>query len=142
MAAAAVAPVIASQSAPGYGIHVRAACELGDASASRVLADLSCESAMSCWGEPEALTLLDAADNVAVATAPGELLYVDANNTVLPEPPMQGTIRAIWAAAVEAPPAPRRLQLAINGIAVTAPFETAVDCAALPAAAVKRLGAD
>ncbi|UNK51002.1 hypothetical protein MNR01_08425 [Lysobacter sp. S4-A87] len=137
--ATAVPATFAAQPAPAYGIRVRAACLLTNAATTRVLADLSCESAMNCWSEPEAMSLLDAASDEGVAAAPGELLYVDGGGSVLAEPPMQGTIRAIWAATLEQPPAPRRLQLAVDGVAATAPFEPAADCAALPPAAVKRL---
>jgi hypothetical protein len=129
----------AAQAAPAFGINVHAACHLAAGATSRLLADLSCESAMSCWGEPDAITLIDAASGEAVASSPGELLYVDSGGKVLTDPPMQGTIRAIWATAIAAPPAPAKLQLAVDGVAATAAFEPAADCAALPAGAVKRL---
>ncbi len=133
-------PVSAAvQAAPAYGINVHAACHLAAGATSRLLADLSCESAMNCWGEPDAMTLLDATTGEAVASSPGEMLYVDAGGKVLADPPMQGTIRAIWAAAISAPPAPAKLQLAVDGVAATAVFAPAADCAALPAGAVKRL---
>ncbi|MGO4222501.1 hypothetical protein AB4Y64_11695 [Lysobacter sp. TAF61] len=138
-ALACAAPVMAAAQ-PAYGIRVHAACQLADAAAPRVLADLSCENAMTCWSEPETMSLLDAASAEGVASAPGQLLYVDASGNPLAEPPMQGTIRAVWAATISAPPVPRRLQLAIDGAAATAPFEPAGDCSALPPAVVKRLG--
>ncbi len=129
----------ATQATPAYGINVHAACSLAVGATSRLLADLSCESAMKCWSDPDAMTLIDATTGEVVASSPGELLYVDAGGKVLADPPMQGTIRAIWAAAIEAPPAPANLKLAVGGVAATAVFEPAADCAALPAAAVKRL---
>jgi hypothetical protein len=129
----------ATQAAPAYGIDVHAAGRLAAGATSRLLVDLSCESAMSCWGEPDAMTLIDATTGETVASSPGELLYVDSGGNVLADPPMQGTIRAIWAAAIAAPPAPAKLQLAVDGVAATAAFEPAAECAALPAGAVKRL---
>lgn len=134
----------ATQAAPAHaikvhGIDVHAACQLAAGATSRLLVDLSCESAMSCWGEPDTMTLIDATTGEAVASSPGELLYVDAGGNVLADPPMQGTIRAIWAAAITAPPTPAKLQLAVDGVAATAAFEPTAECAALPAGAVKRL---
>jgi len=139
LALASALPAAPAAQSPAYGIRVRAACVVAGTATTRVLADLSCENAMSCWSQPESMSLLDAASGEGVAAAAGELQYVDAGGNVQAEPPMQGTIRAIWATTVEQPPGSRRLQLAMDGAAATAPFELAADCAALPPAAVKRL---
>ena len=64
---------------------------------------------------------------------------LDAAGRLLAEPPMQGTIRAIWTLGLSAAAKPIRLQLVQGDETATAAFEPAADCAALPAAAVKRL---
>lgn len=133
------AAVPAAAQSGGHGIQVRAACYVDAGTGPRLLADLSCESAMNCWGDPGEMTLIDAETGAAVAAGPGNLAYVDDAGNVQAEPPMRGTIHAVWATVLDAPPPPKGVQLAIAGAAATATFTPAADCAALPAAAVKRL---
>lgn len=127
-----------AQPGDAHGIRVRAACLLATPS-PRVLADLSCESAMDCWRDPASMDVLDAETGKRVGEGLKDLVYVDAAGRLLAEPPMQGTIRAIWTLGLSAAAKPIRLQLVQGDETATAAFEPAAECAALPAAAVKRL---
>jgi hypothetical protein len=135
-----LAPALHAAAQPGdaHGIRVRAAC-LAAVPSPRVLADLSCENAMDCWRDPAAMDVLDAQTGKRLGEGIRDLVYVDANGRLLAEPPMQGTIRAVWALGLSASAKPGRLQLVQGDETATAAFEPSADCAALPAAAVKRL---
>lgn len=130
-------PVLA-QTGDAHGIRVRAAC-LQATPAPRLLADLSCEQAMDCWGDPAALDVLDVETGKRLGSVANDLVYVDAAGALRPEPPMQGTIRAVWTFALAGPSAAKRLQLVQGDETATAAFDVAPSCAALPPAAVKRL---
>ena len=70
-------------------------------------------------------------------TASGPV-YVDEAGRVLEEPPMEGTIRAVWDISLPEAGAPARLRLYDDGAPATATFEPVAGCSALPEAAVKR----
>ncbi len=132
--------LMAAQDDPVSGIRVRAACFETMAQSRRVLADLSCESAMQCWSDTDRMRVraADAAAGAADWAATG-LVYVDEAGRVLEEPPMQGTIRAVWDLSLPEAGAPAKLRLFDEGAPVTAAFEPVAGCSALPEAAVKRL---
>jgi hypothetical protein len=137
--------VLAVVTAPGlaqpgdaHGIRVRAAC-LQATPAPRLLVDLSCERAMDCWGDPSALGVLDVESGKRLGSTANDLVYVDATGTLRADPPMQGTIRAVWTLGLAEPLAAKRLQLVQGDETATAAFDVSADCNALPAAAVKRL---
>ncbi|BDU18038.1 hypothetical protein [Lysobacter auxotrophicus] len=134
----AIAQSTDSQTGDAHGIQVRAACAQA-VPAPRLLLDLSCESAMDCWSDPASLDVLDVDTGERVEASGRDLVYVDANGALQAEPPMQGTIRAVWTAVLGAPLAAKRLQLVQNDETATAAFAPAAECAAVPAAAVKRL---
>jgi len=127
-----------AQAGDAHGIRVRAACAQA-VPAPRLLVDLSCESAMDCWSDPSNLDVLDTDSGQRLAASGRDLVYVDATGALQAEPPMQGTIRAIWTAALDAPLTAKRLQLLQGDETATAAFAPAAECAGLPAAAVKRL---
>lgn len=130
--------VAIAQVGDAHGISVRAAC-LQAGPMPRLLVDLSCESAMDCWSDPSALGVLDV-DSGGRAVASGHnLVYVDPTGALQAEPPMQGTIRAVWTLVLSGPVSAKRLQLVQGDETATAAFAPSSDCAALPAAAVKRL---
>lgn len=131
------APALA-QAGDAHGIRVRAAC-VQALPMPRLLADLSCERAMDCWGDPAAMGVLDVATGARVGSAANHLVYVDDSGAVRADPPMQGTIRAVWAIGLAGPVTARRLQLVQGDETATAAFDVAADCSALPLAAVKRL---
>jgi len=131
-------PFALAQAEDAHGIRVRAAC-VQAAPAPRLLLDLSCESAMDCWSDPANLDVLDVDTGERLAASGHDLAYVDAAGAVQAEPPMQGTIRAVWTAVLAAPLTARHLQLVQDDETATAAFAPAADCAALPAAAVRRL---
>ncbi|HEY0505487.1 MAG TPA: hypothetical protein VGD42_18535 [Lysobacter sp.] len=135
--AVAAAPGTA-QPGDAHGIRVRAAC-VQATPMPRLLADLSCERAMDCWGDPSALDVLDVQTGKRVGSGGNDLVYLDDAGTLRPDPPMQGTIRAVWTLGLAEPVAARRLQLVQGDETATAAFDVAADCAVLPAAAVKRL---
>ncbi|MDG2519239.1 hypothetical protein [Lysobacter soli] len=127
-----------AQTEDAHGIRVRAACAQA-APAPRLLLDLSCESAMNCWSDPADLGVLDLDSGERLAASGRDLVYVDASGAPQAEPPMQGTIRAVWTAVLAAPLTAKQLQLVQGDETATAAFAPAPDCAALPAAAVRRL---
>ncbi|MBU8977686.1 hypothetical protein JI752_016175 [Lysobacter sp. MMG2] len=127
-----------AQTGDAHGIRVRAAC-LQAAPAPRLLLDLSCESAMDCWSDPADMGVIDVDTGQRLVASGPNLIYVDASGAPQAEPPMQGTIRAVWTLVLPAPVAAKRLQLVQGDETATAAFAPAADCAALPAAAVKRL---
>lgn len=127
-----------AQTEDAHGIRVRAACAQA-MPAPRLLLDLSCESAMNCWSDPADLGVLDLDSGERLATSGRDLVYVDASGAPQAEPPMQGTIRAVWTAVLAAPLTAKQLQLVQGDETATAAFAPAADCAALPAAAVRRL---
>lgn len=130
--------VAMAQTEDAHGIRVRAACAQA-MPAPRLLLDLSCESAMNCWSDPADLGVLDLESGERLATSGRDLVYVDASGAPQAEPPMQGTIRAVWTAVLAAPLTAKHLQLVQGDETATAAFAPAADCAALPAAAVRRL---
>jgi hypothetical protein len=107
--------------------------------APRLLLDLSCESAMNCWSDPADLGVLDLESGERLATSGRDLVYVDASGAPQAEPPMQGTIRAVWTVVLAAPLTAKHLQLVQGDETATTAFAPALDCAALPAAAIRRL---
>lgn len=121
-----------------HGIRVRAAC-LQAAPMPRLLVDLSCESAMDCWSDPAAIGVLDLVSGERLAASGHNLVYVDPAGALQAEPPMQGTIRAVWTLVFPGPVSAKRVQLVQGDETATAAFAPTGDCAALPAAAVKRL---
>jgi hypothetical protein len=131
-------PLAAAQTADAHGIRVRAACAQA-APTPRLLLDLSCENAMDCWSDPANVDVLDVDTGQRLAASGRDLVYVDAAGAPQAEPPMQGTIRAVWTAVLAEPLAARRLQLVQGDETATAAFTPAADCAALPAAAIRRL---
>lgn len=135
-----VATALAAQDDPVSGIRVRAACFETMAQSRRVLTDLSCESAMQCWSDTDRMRVrpAEAAQGDGDWAASG-LVYVDEAGRVLEEPPMQGTIRAVWDLSLPEAAAPARLRLFDGDSPVTAAFEPVAGCSALPEAAVKRL---
>ena len=135
---ALASPVAMAQTGDAHGIRVRAACAQATP-APRLLLDLSCESAMNCWSDPADLGVLDLESGERLATSGRDLVYVDASGAPQAEPPMQGTIRAVWTAVLAAPLTAKQLQLVQGDETATAAFAAATDCAALPAAAVRRL---
>jgi len=130
--------VAMAQTEDAHGIRVRAACAQA-MPAPRLLLDLSCESAMNCWSDPADLGVLDLESGERLAASGRDLVYVDASGAPQAEPPMQGTIRAVWTAVLAAPLTAKQLQLVQGDETATAAFAPAADCAALPAAAVRRL---
>jgi len=130
--------VAMAQTEDAHGIRVRAACAQA-MPAPRLLLDLSCESAMNCWSDPADLGVLDLDSGERLAASGRDLVYVDASGAPQAEPPMQGTIRAVWTAVLAAPLTAKQLQLVQGDETATAAFAPAADCAALPAAAVRRL---
>ena len=130
--------VAMAQTGDAHGIRVRAACAQATP-APRLLLDLSCESAMNCWSDPADLGVLDLESGERLATSGRDLVYVDASGAPQAEPPMQGTIRAVWTAVLAAPLTAKQLQLVQGDETATAAFAAAPDCAAIPAAAVRRL---
>ncbi|MFE0502487.1 hypothetical protein ACFW0P_17080 [Lysobacter soli] len=130
--------VAMAQTEDAHGIRVRAACAQA-MPAPRLLLDLSCESAMNCWSDPADLGVLDLESGERLATSGRDLVYVDASGAPQAEPPMQGTIRAVWTAVLAGPLTAKQLQLVQGDETATAAFAPAPDCAALPAAAVRRL---
>ncbi len=135
---ALASPVAMAQTEDAHGIRVRAACAQA-MPAPRLLLDLSCESAMNCWSDPADLGVLDLESGERLATSGRDLVYVDASGAPQAEPPMQGTIRAVWTAVLAAPLTAKQLQLVQGDETATAAFAPAPDCAAIPAAAVRRL---
>ncbi len=129
----------AAQPEDAHGIRVRAAC-LQATPAPRLFADLSCERAMDCWSDPAAMAVLDTATGKRVGSTGNDLVYLDAAGAQRPEPPMQGTIRAIWRLGLSEAGVGKRLQLVQGDETATAAFDVAADCSALPPAALKRLG--
>lgn len=127
---------VAGRAAEDFGVQVRAACYQQEGEGLRVLADLSCETAMDCWVDPDDMYVMDAASGEDAGWTINGLVFVDDAGKVLDEPPMQGTIRAIWDLGASRP---GRVQLAHDGEPMTPGFEPAADCKALPAAAVARL---
>ena len=130
--------VAMAQTEDAHGIRVRAACAPATPT-PRLLLDLSCESAMNCWSDPADLGVLDLESGERLATSGRDLVYVDASGAPQAEPPMQGTIRAVWTAVLAAPLTAKKLQLEQGDETATAAFAPAPDCAAIPAAAVRRL---
>lgn len=137
-AATVFSPAAVAQPGDAHGIHVQAAC-LRATPAPRLLVDLSCASAMDCWSDPAVMGVLDVETGRTVSSAANDLVYVDEAGRVLAEPPMQGTIRAVWTLGLTEAGTPRRLQLVQGNATATAAFEPAADCKALPKAAVERL---
>lgn len=135
-----LAPGLHAVAQPGdaHGIRVRAACLQG-APVPHLMADLSCENAMDCWRDPASIDVLDVQTGKRVGEGAKDLVYVDASGRLLAEPPMQGTIRAVWKLGLSESAKPGRLQLVQADETATAAFEPASDCSGLPAAAVKRL---
>ena len=131
--------VAVAQIGDAHGISVRAAC-LQDAPMPRLLVDLTCESAMDCWSDPAALAVLDVDSGERLVASGHNLVYVDPAGALQAEPPMQGTIRAIWRLGLSEAGAGKRLQLVQGDETATAAFDVAADCSALPPAALKRLG--
>lgn len=131
-------PLAGAQTEDAHGIRVRAACAQAQPT-PRLLLDLSCESAMDCWSDPADVGVLDVDTGQRLAASGQDLVYVDAAGAPQAEPPMQGTIRAVWTAVLAAPLTAGRLQLVQGDETATAAFAPAADCAALPAAAVRRL---
>ena len=127
-----------AQADDAHGIHVRAAC-LQAAPSPRLLVDLSCENAMDCWGDPAAMGVLDVDTGERLAVSGQNLVYVDPAGAPQAEPPMQGTIRAVWTLVLATPASAKHLQLVQGDETATSAFTPAADCAALPPAAVKRL---
>jgi hypothetical protein len=105
----------------------------------RLLVDLSCESAMDCWSDPAAMGVLDLDSGERLPASGHNLVYVDPAGALQAEPPMQGTIRAVWTLVFPGPVSAKRVQLVQGDETATAAFAPTGDCAALPAAAVKRL---
>ncbi|MDR0183807.1 hypothetical protein [Lysobacter arvi] len=136
---ALASPLAPAQTEDAHGIRVRAACAQA-APAPRLLLDLACESAMDCWSDPANLEVLDVDTGQRLATSGRDLVYVDASGAPQAEPPMQGTIRAVWTAVLAGPLSAKRLQLVQGDETATAAFAPAADCAALPAAAIRRVG--
>jgi len=129
---------VIAQTEDAHGIRVRAACAQ-PAPTPRLLLDLSCESAMDCWSDPANVGVLDVDTGQRLTASGHDLVYVDASGAPQAEPPMQGTIRAVWTAVLSAPLTAKRLQLVQGDETATAAFAPAADCAAIPAAAVRRL---
>jgi hypothetical protein len=127
-----------AQGGDAHGIHVRAAC-LQEAPVPRLLVELSCESAMDCWGDPAAMGVLDVGTGERLVASGHNLVYVDPAGAMQTEPPMQGTIRAVWTLVLSDPLSAKRLQLVQGDETASAAFTPTGNCAALPAAAVKRL---
>lgn len=118
---------------------VRGACYEVAGTTRLVLVETACEQALDCVADPGAMTARaadPAGDAVWAVNGP---VFVGEAGQVLDEPPMQGTIRAVWGLALEEGHTPRRLQLVHDGQPIAAAFEPTPGCAALPAAAVKRL---
>jgi len=130
--------VVIAQTQDAHGIRVRAACAQPSAT-PRLLLDLSCESAMDCWSDPANVGVLDVDTGQRLAASGQNLVYVDASGAPQAEPPMQGTIRAVWTVVLSAPLTAKRLQLVQGDETATAAFTPAPDCAAIPPAAVRRL---
>ena len=70
-----------AQAGDAHGIRVRAAC-VQALPMPRLLADLSCERAMDCWGDPAAMGVLDVATGAPVGSAANHLVYVDDSGAV------------------------------------------------------------
>jgi hypothetical protein len=142
LASAALALVLSSQAVAqtgdAHGIHVRAAC-VQAAPTPRLLLDLSCENAMDCWSDPANLRVIDVETGEPLVSSGHDLVYIDAKGAPQAEPPMQGTIRAVWTAVLAAPLTAGRLQLVQGDETATAAFAPAADCAALPPAAIRRM---
>ena len=137
--ASALAPAQTQTQTPdAHGIRVRAACAQA-LPTPRLLLDLSCESAMDCWSDPANVDVLDVDTGQRLMASGHDLVYVDASGAPQAEPPMQGTIRAVWTVVLSAPLTAKRLQLVQGDETATAAFTPAPDCAAIPAAAVRRL---
>jgi hypothetical protein len=131
-------PLAIAQTEDAHGIRVRAAC-MQATPTPRLLLDLSCENAMDCWSDPANVGVLDVDTGQRLVASGHDLVYVDASGAPQAEPPMQGTIRAVWTAVLAAPLTAKHLQLVQGDETATAAFAPAVDCAALPAAAIRRL---
>ncbi|MFC3550309.1 hypothetical protein ACFOLC_04700 [Lysobacter cavernae] len=124
---------------PAAAQGVRGACYEVAGTTRLVLVETACEQALDCVADPGAMTARDADPAVDTVWAVNGPVFVDDAGQVLDEPPMQGTIRAVWSLVLEAGHTPRRLQLVHDGEPVAAAFEPTPGCAALPPAAVKRL---
>jgi len=138
MVLALASPLAIAQTEDAHGIRVRAACAQA-APMPRLLLDLSCENAMDCWSDPANVDVLDVDTGQRLLATGHDLVYVDAGGAPQAEPPMRGTIRAVWTAVLAEPLTAKRLQLLQGDETATAAFAPAVDCAALPAAAIRRL---
>jgi len=135
---ALASPFALAQTEDAHGIRVRAAC-VQPMPTPRLLLDLSCESAMDCWSDPADVGVLDVDTGQRLVASGHDLVYVDASGAPQAEPPMQGTIRAVWTVVLAAPLTTKHLQLVQGDETATAAFAPALDCAALPAAAIRRL---
>ncbi|RPE75784.1 hypothetical protein [Vulcaniibacterium tengchongense] len=111
------------------GVEVRA-CRQDDGAARKIVGELSCGSAVDCPIGPDGLSLR-AADGAGEWPV-SDPVFVDETGRPLDEPPMRGTIRALWRASLPAADAPDRLQLYFEGRPVGAPFVPGEDCSALP----------
>ena len=94
---------------------------------------------MTCWSDPPVPVGLALGSAERRAASGRDLVCANAPGAPQAGPPMQGTIRAVWTAVLAAPLTAKHLQLVQGDETATAAFAPAVDCAALPAAAVRRL---